>query len=186
MAKDFFIADTHFGGESIRRYENRPFASAEEMDEKLIENWNSVVSAEDTVYVLGDFSEYGADDYAETDLSEAEGADSKKVHKDQAILSRLNGTKILVMGNHDNHRTPEEWRQLGFDECSKWPILYNQYFILSHEPLYINANMPYANFFGHVHANPIYKDACKQSVCISAERINYTPVEFAELKAKLQ
>ena len=58
MAKDFFIADTHFGGENIRRYENRPFETAEEMDEKLIENWNRVVSEEDTVYVLGDFSEY--------------------------------------------------------------------------------------------------------------------------------
>jgi len=58
MARDFFIADTHFGGENIRRYENRPFESATEMDEKLIENWNYAVAEEDTVYVLGDFSDY--------------------------------------------------------------------------------------------------------------------------------
>ena len=56
MARNFFIADTHFGGENIRRYENRPFETAEKMDEKLIENWNRVVEVEDTVYVLGDFS----------------------------------------------------------------------------------------------------------------------------------
>ena len=58
MAKDYFIADTHFGGEKIRRYENRPFETAVEMDEKLIENWNGIVTEEDTVYVLGDFSDY--------------------------------------------------------------------------------------------------------------------------------
>ncbi len=163
MAKDYFIADTHFGGENIRRYENRPFATATEMDEKLIENWNNVVTAEDTVYVLGDFSDY------------------EETQKDAEILRRLNGTKILVMGNHDRHRTPQEWRELGFAECFPLPVIYQQYFMLSHEPLYINSNMPYANFYGHVHGNPSYKDASKQSVCVSVERIDYTPVVFDTL-----
>lgn len=167
MQKDFFIADTHFGGENIRRYENRPFQSASEMDKKLIENWNRTVGAEDTVYVLGDFSDYG------------------DCEKDKEILQQLNGKKILVMGNHDRHRTPEEWRKLGFFECSQWPILYKEFFMLSHEPLYINTNMPYANFYGHVHANPSYKDASKQSVCVSVERIAYTPVEFAALRERM-
>ena len=43
-------------------------------------------------------------------------------------------------------------------------------------------NMPYANIFGHVHANPIYKDFSEQSFCVSVERINYTPVSFDEIK----
>ncbi len=168
MANDYFIADTHFGGEKIRRYENRPFASVEEMDAALIVNWNQVVAEEDTVYVLGDFSDYEDDEH------------------DKKILSQLKGTKILVMGNHDRHRTPEEWRRLGFVECSPWPVLYRDFFLLSHEPLYINSNMPYANFFGHVHANPSYSDHSKQSVCVSAERISYTPVSFETLKSYLK
>ena len=167
MARDFFIADTHFGGENIRRYENRPFENAAEMDEKLIENWNRVVTPEDTVYVLGDFSDY---------------ADTKK---EAEILVKLNGTKILVMGNHDAHRTPQEWRKIGFAECYPMPVIYKNFFMLSHEPLYINSNMPYANFYGHVHANPSYKDASKQSVCVSVERIEYTPVEFEKLKVQM-
>ena len=57
MSKSFFIADTHFGSESIMRYENRPFETVREMEQALIANWNQVVSEEDTVYVLGDFSE---------------------------------------------------------------------------------------------------------------------------------
>jgi len=167
MARDFFIADTHFGGENIRRYENRPFESATEMDEKLIENWNYAVAEEDTVYVLGDFSDY---------------MDSGK---ESEILGRLNGTKILVMGNHDSHRTPQEWREIGFAECYPMPVIYKNFFMLSHEPLYINSNMPYANFYGHVHANPSYKDVSKQSVCVSVERIDYTPVEFGVLRAQM-
>ncbi len=168
MAKDFFIADTHFGGENIRRYENRPFETAAQMDEKLIENWNGTVTSEDTVYVLGDFSDYQGDE------------------KDAEILGRLHGTKILVMGNHDRHRTPQEWRDLGFAECFSMPVLYEGFFLLSHEPLYINTNMPYANFYGHVHANPSYKDASKQSVCVSVERIAYTPAEFMSLRKKMK
>ena len=167
MAKDFFIADTHFGGENIRRYENRPFESAAEMDEKLIEYWNTAVTAEDTVYVLGDFSDYN------------------DPNKEAEILRSLNGTKILVMGNHDRHRTAQEWRDIGFFECYDMPVIYQGFFMLSHEPLYINTNMPYANFYGHVHANPSYKDACKQSVCVSVERINYTPMEFTVLRNKM-
>lgn len=167
MARDFFVADTHFGGENIRRYENRPFESTAEMDEKLIENWNSIVTDEDTVYVLGDFSDY---------------ADAKK---EAEILGKLNGTKILVMGNHDTHRTAQEWREIGFAECYPMPVIYRNFFMLSHEPLYINSNMPYANFYGHVHANPSYKDASKQSVCVSVERIDYTPVEFSVLRAQM-
>lgn len=167
MAKDFFIADTHFGGENIRRYENRPFETAQEMDEKLIENWNRVVGKEDTVYVLGDFSDYSDEE------------------KEREILTQLNGTKILVMGNHDRHRTPEGWRKLGFLECSPWQIVYKDFYLLSHEPMYINTNMPYANLYGHVHGNPSYKDACKQSVCVSVERIDYMPIEFASIREKM-
>ena len=65
------------------------------------------------------------------------------------------------------------------------PVIYKNFFMLSHEPLYINSNMPYANFYGHVHANPSYKDASKQSVCVSVERIDYTPVEFEKLRASM-
>ena len=56
MEKIFMIADTHFGDENIIKFEGRPFKSVKEMNQTMIENWNSVVSDEDTVFVLGDFS----------------------------------------------------------------------------------------------------------------------------------
>ena len=50
----YFTADTHFGHCNVIRFCDRPFASAEEMDEAMIQNWNDRVTGNDTVYILGD------------------------------------------------------------------------------------------------------------------------------------
>ncbi len=168
MGKDYFIADTHFGDSRIIGYENRPFESVQEMDKILIEKWNEIVTVEDTVYVLGDFSSYN------------------DIKKDRELINCLNGDKVLVIGNHDTHRTTKEWRELGFLECSLWPIIYHGFFLLSHEPMYINSNMPYANIYGHVHGNASYKDASPQSVCISVERIGYQPISMDVIMSKIE
>ena len=162
--KTFFIADTHFFDDTIRRYENRPFETALQMNEKLIENWNSVVGDDDQVFVLGDVS-------------------AGTQQQDKELISSLKGKKFLVLGNHDLHRSLEEWRNIGFEQVYDYPIIYKGFFILSHEPLYVCRNMPYANIFGHVHDNPSYKDASEQSACVCVERIGYTPIEFAPLLA---
>ena len=49
-----FTSDLHLGHKNVIRLCNRPFASIEEMDAVLIENWNRKVHRNDTVYVLGD------------------------------------------------------------------------------------------------------------------------------------
>lgn len=79
----FYTSDTHFGHSNIIRFCNRPFASVDEMNEKLISNWNSAVGPEDDIYHLGDFA-MGSKDAV------------------PAILARLNGRKHLVWGNHDS------------------------------------------------------------------------------------
>lgn len=160
MAKIFFIADTHYGDERIRRYENRPFKNTEEMDCKIICNWNGTVSDQDAVYIVGDF---GADGY------EAE------------MLAKLKGHKFLIKGNHDL-KSNDEYRRAGFEEVYDHPIIIDGFWILSHDALYVNANMPYANIFGHVHNSPIVKDYSKQHFCVSVERIEYTPISFERIK----
>ena len=164
--KTYFIADTHFGHSAIIRYENRPFSNISEQEEVLVKNWNEIVTDEDTVYVIGDFG-----------LSESKEETSRVCHA-------LNGRKILVMGNHDTNE-PQWYRECGFSEASPWPILIEGFWILSHEPLYINENMPYANIYGHVHANPTYKDASRQSVCVCVERTDYRPISFEEVRKKV-
>lgn len=56
VSKIFVCSDTHFGHFNIIKYCDRPFASAEEMDEAMITRWNSRVTNDDTVYFLGDFA----------------------------------------------------------------------------------------------------------------------------------
>lgn len=160
----YFIADTHFNEENIRRYENRPFQSVDEMNETIIKNWNSVVSENDEVYILGDF-----------------GAGNNE----QGVLKQLNGIKYLVKGNHDT-KSNEYYRNAGFKEVYDVPILFKNFWILSHEPIYVNSNMPYANLFGHVHNNPIIKDYSSQHFCVSAERIKYRPILFEDIAKQVK
>lgn len=80
MAETFFTSDTHFYHEQDFLYKPRGFESTEEMNEAIVERWNSVVHTGDLVYHLGDVV---------------------MGHYDVNILKRLNGIIVLVRGNHD-------------------------------------------------------------------------------------
>lgn len=86
FTQKFYTADHHFG-HALMLSETacaRPFASTKEMDECLIDCWNSVVRKDDLVFHLGDFS---------MGLGDAVRVGS--------VFRRLNGRKRLVLGNHD-------------------------------------------------------------------------------------
>ena len=80
----YFISDTHFNHDRDFIYSPRGFDSMEDMNNRIITNWNKTVSADDTVYVVGDFFLGSDQDYV------------------QNTLKRLNGHIILVRGNHDS------------------------------------------------------------------------------------
>lgn len=82
MGQVFFTSDHHFGHQNIISYCARPWDSVEEMTEGLVEAWNETVHPDDLVYYLGDFAMGRIDDTL-------------------PIVGRLNGTKLLVPGNHD-------------------------------------------------------------------------------------
>lgn len=80
----YFWSDTHFNHAGIIRYCTRPFDSVADMNDCLVETWNSAVRGNATIYLLGDF------------------AMATKDGDDIATLFRsLNGHKHLVVGNHD-------------------------------------------------------------------------------------
>lgn len=84
---NYYISDTHFGHVNIIKYDanngGKVFSSVEEHDNLIIENWNKVVTPQDNVYILGDFSWLYA-------------------RETEELIKKLNGAKFLLRGNHDS------------------------------------------------------------------------------------
>jgi calcineurin-like phosphoesterase family protein len=82
MSDTFVIGDLHLGHWNVIGFSHRPFSSIEEHDETILRNWNSIVKHNDTVIIDGDFA-------------------LTSVNRTKTYLSRLNGNKIMVLGDHD-------------------------------------------------------------------------------------
>jgi calcineurin-like phosphoesterase family protein len=162
----WFIADLHFSHENIILYTCRNFKDVNDMTEGLIQNWNNTVKKRDLVFVLGDFSFYN------------------KVEEVKAITDRLKGTKIIVLGNHDKKINTDFWKQCGFKEVYRYPIIYKDNYLLSHEPVTKGIGKEgFINIHGHIHNriidNPYY-------VNVSVEAINYKPISFDEIAKRFK
>lgn len=156
--KVWFISDPHFGHENIIKYEDRPFKNKKEMDEFIIENWNKQIKDGHEVFMLGDFSFYGKDRTTE-------------------ICHLLNGRKNLICGNHDR-KSARYYRECGFEEVYKYPIIFDKFLILSHEPQYMNKSSVLFNLHGHTHSN-FKQDEFHLNMCV--ENHGYKPVEFSNV-----
>lgn len=168
MARHFFISDLHLGHAKVIEYDNRPYNSVEEMDEDLIKRWNSVVKKDDIVWFLGDLALTTNKEYL------------------QDKISRLNGHKRMVMGNHDK-RKARFYLDAGFDEVHKRPIVVLDYFILSHEPMdYMGEASPFFYIYGHIHNAEEYKTFTEHSACVCACRHDYTPIQIPEFTKRLR
>ena len=159
----WIIADTHFGHKNVIQYCERPFSSVEEMNEELIKKWNSVVKPDDIVYHLGDFSM------------------TSNKEKVAELVACLNGRIVLIMGNHDQ-KSHRWYMDCGFENTTRKPMIVDNNIILMHEPPMAHLISPiYYYVFGHVHEKVCLADNFSNCRCVSAERINYTPINFKEI-----
>jgi len=162
----FFISDTHFSHTKIISYCNRPFSNVEEMNKKIIDNWNSRVKSNDTIFFLGDWGF----------TKSTEAPDGQKF---DTIRPLLKGNIIFLDGSHDKN-----------NGC-KTPIqnlvikLGGKRIFLVHDPEYCNVNYNF-NICGHVHEKWKFKrfrkgmtftDCCN----VSVEQWNYCPVTISEI-----
>ena len=175
MKMNFYISDTHFFHHKIISLCNRPFADDDEMTLKLIENWNSVVSPYDTVYHLGDFS-WGT---YEMNLS---------------VFSRLNGTKHLIIGNHDFEDTTNlPWASVSpymeINENGVKVVLFH-YPIVEHNRFFRNSpeKIKSVSLYGHVHSTPDnikYNKVNPYSYEVGVDLNNFTPVTLNQIIKKI-
>lgn len=179
----YFIADTHFYHANIIQYCNRPFDDVKEMNETMIQKWNSVVEDSDTVYHLGDVA------LCSNELLEG-------------IITQLKGKKILIRGNHDT-RSVTAFENVGFTVLRNPPVLLDRHRIsLSHVPLPDSA-LPegYINVHGHIHDKPLNQIVDKEGkidnypkelyspkkhICVSVDVTQFRPISLDEIKLKMK
>jgi calcineurin-like phosphoesterase family protein len=169
--RTWFISDTHFGHANIIKYTGRPFIDVYEMNGVLIKNWNSRVKPEDIVYIVGDFC-------FKTGALTGNGMPLKF----EEWLSKLNGTKIFIEGNHDGNNTVKTKIQ------SMVIKLGGKRINLVHDPMH--ANFSYElHFTGHVHNNWEIKrlrsgEQFTDCINLSVEVWNYRPVSWEEINSR--
>jgi calcineurin-like phosphoesterase family protein len=112
----FFTSDWHIGHQKVLELDNRPYKDLNHMNQVLIGNFNSTVRHDDITYFLGD-------------IGMCKGSEIK------SVITRLNGTKICILGNHDAKR--HKMSTLGFDAVlnSGSLVIAGELVTMSHCPL---------------------------------------------------
>lgn len=167
---NFYTSDLHFGHRNVIRFDNRPFSDITEMDNCLIENWNKKVNNDDHIYVLGDFaykSELGEEYY----------------------LSKLNGIKHLVSGNHDLKLLKNEKALSYFESVDALKVIVEDHkqITLCHYPIasWLGSMRGSYMLYGHIHISNgevvkfMRERGNSYNVCTCVN--NYEPVTLEEL-----
>ena len=182
MRNIWITSDTHlfhanilkFSGNDGQLIRGNRFSNVDEMNECILENWNSVVGPSDIVYHLGDVFFGAREDFAK-------------------LWPKFNGSKRLVVGNHDDVKFLSSGGF--FKKVMMWREFTEFGLMLSHVPLHESALMRHTdrtkpwpdgqstllNIHGHIHQNPSppgpYKNLC-------VEWTDYTPVNIEELRIR--
>lgn len=179
----WFTSDLHFGHERIIELCNRPFRNVKWMDMELERRWNSVVSPEDEVYVLGDLA-------------------LGKLNDSLQHAAMLVGRKFLVPGNHDRMWSglkkvqPEKVRwyeDAGFVILSEQPTFWanslDKPLLLCHFPYAGDSQETDRHFehrpkdnglwllHGHTHWPRVFSDHPRQ-IHVGVDAWNYQPVSL--------
>jgi len=168
----YITSDTHFCHNKEFLFKPRGFDTIDEHDQKVIENWNSVVSNDDDVYHLGDVL-----------LSDTE--------KGIECLKQLNGKIHLIRGNHDTNAKLERIK-----ECSNVVEIadakffkYGKYhFFMSHYPCVTDSLNNYGglercmcNLYGHTHQQTNFYQETPFMYHVGLDSHNCKPISIEEV-----
>ena len=145
----YFTSDCHFSHDKDFLWRPRGFKNQWEMNEKIIENWNSIIQPDDDVYILGDIV-----------LSDTDSG--------IAALKQLKGKIHIIRGNHDSDARIALYKTCPnvVEVCdAKWLKIGKQSFFLSHYPCLTDnhdddkpLNRRIISLCGHTHTSDKWHD----------------------------
>lgn len=181
-SKLFLTSDSHWGHDRIIEFCKRPFKNVEEMNYRMIENWNNKVPYDGIVFHLGDFA-WGGYNFWKT------------------IRDQLNGKIILIKGNHDEKNLNDTGAKELFEDVRYQmkirvegrAVYLNHYPFLCYSGTYRDAKALVYQAFGHVHSGPNSKglDSERLNVLfptqydVGVDNNNYEPISWAEFNEKI-
>ena len=184
MPSVFLVSDTHFGHAGVCRFMRndgvtklRPWDNPEEMDEAMVKLWNERVRPKDKVYHLGDV------------------VINRKV---LSIMSRLNGDKVLIRGNHDIFKMEDYTKY--FRDIRSYHVMNGM--ILSHVPIHADSIARFGvNIHGHTHSNRVMRprgvDVRTGQIlysneidvryhCVCVEQTDFAPILFEDVIKRIE
>lgn len=183
MAETWLTSDPHWFHDNIIQHCGRPFKSHKDMNEFMIEQWNTFVKPQDSVYCLGDWTMFRGGRQQRETISK--------------LTRSLNGHKRLLLGNHDHFPVEVYINDMGFEKIRGTGQWLDR-MILSHYPIHPNsmAFSAVACVHGHIHQNPSpdpvigldknNRVIVKPYVNVCVEQTNYHPITLGEVKDKVR
>lgn len=171
MRDIWLISDTHFFHRNILTFKDdkdelirgKLFKDVNHMNEFMLDRWNERVKPGDIIYHLGDVMIGSKEDF-------------------QKFWPRLNGSKRLIVGNHDNIKF---LAQGGFfKKIQMWRMFPEFGLLLTHVPihesgLYRRSDKILRNVHGHIHHN---ESPTKHHLNVSVEAIDYAPINIEDVR----
>lgn len=169
----WLTSDLHFCHNKDFVYERRGFESIEEMNETIIERYNSLVSPEDTVYILGDCM-------------------LKDNIRGMECLKALNGHKFLAIGNHDSDKRIEFYRENNVFENIQvgYRMRYGKYSLwLSHYPMMMGNykdKHPTWNLSGHTHNPDAFENGENGIYNVAVDAHGCYPINLEDVVSQIE
>ena len=163
----YFTSDLHLGHNAVISMQNRPFANADEMNRVLINNYNSIVRENDTVYLLGDIC-YRI-----------------SVNEANELLASLKGKKYLILGNHD-----KKYDKSLFEDIRDFMTISENglHISLMHYPMLSCPRSHYGSIMlhGHIHSDGSYnlsnREAGIKRYDVGVDANQYMPVSIEQIE----
>lgn len=176
----WLTSDFHLFHDKEFIYLSRGFDSVTEMNEAIETNWNTLVSDEDEVYILGDLMVGG------------KGFNNEEGMK---IVRRLKGAKHIIIGNHDTNTRIALYRKEPSIKDVQYATIIRHgayHFFLSHYPS-ITTNLQHEtlkqgiiNLFGHTHSKEKFYNGVPFMYNVALDAHNNRPVSIEQVLVEVE